>query len=105
VEYAYSQGVVTGYKDGTYHPEWSVNRGQMAAFLARAMAGGEEAVPVPTGEPSFPDVPTDYGFFKHVEYIHGAGVTTGYKDGLYHPEYACLRDQMAVFVARAFDLL
>jgi hypothetical protein len=28
----------------------------------------------------------------------------GYEDGLYRPEYVCTRDQMAVYVARAFEL-
>jgi hypothetical protein len=31
-------------------------------------------------------------------------VTKGYPDGDYHPEYICTRDQMAVYVARAFRL-
>jgi hypothetical protein len=41
-----------------------------------------------------------------VEYIAqpAIAVTLGYPDGLYHPEYACTRDQMAVYVARAFQL-
>jgi Tol biopolymer transport system component len=32
------------------------------------------------------------------------GDTNGYHDGLYHPEIAVTRDQMAVYVARAFGL-
>jgi len=44
--------------------------------------------------------------FKHVEHIaHTApAVTQGYADALYHPEYVCTRDQMAVYVQRAFNL-
>jgi hypothetical protein len=29
-------GVVTGYEDGWYHPEWTVSRVMMAAYVARA---------------------------------------------------------------------
>jgi hypothetical protein len=104
VEYAYSQGVVKGYGDGTYQPTWTVNRGQMAAFLARALVGGEDLVPTGPAQASFTDVPTDFPFFKHIEYIASVGVTTGYGDGTFHPEYACNRGQMAVFIARAFEL-
>jgi hypothetical protein len=41
-----------------------------------------------------------------VEYIAqpGVGVTQGYPDGDYHPEYICTRDQMAVYIQRAFKL-
>jgi hypothetical protein len=39
-----------------------------------------------------------------VEYIQSEGVTGGYPDGTYRPEAAVTRDQMAVYVARAFDL-
>ncbi len=29
--------------------------------------------------------------------------TLRYFDGYYHPEYICTRDQMAVYICRAFD--
>jgi hypothetical protein len=104
IEYVVAEGVVTGYpSDNTYRPTEALNRGQMAAFIARALCGGESSVPVGPATASFPDVPASFTFFRHVEYILGAGVTSGYQDGLYHPERQCLRDQMAVFVTRAFD--
>ena len=40
--------------------------------------------------------------YPYVEYIKAEGVTGGYPDGLYHPENLCTRDQMAVYVSRAF---
>ncbi|MFB3882189.1 MAG: S-layer homology domain-containing protein [Armatimonadota bacterium] len=36
VEYCVSQSVVAGYDDGLYHPEYPVDRGQMAVYIARA---------------------------------------------------------------------
>jgi hypothetical protein len=106
VEYARSCGIVAGYPDGLYYPEALLDRGQMAVFIARAMAGGESALSSyqPPATPSFPDVPVGSWNYKHVEYTHGQGVVAGYPDGLYHPEAACTRDQMAVYMARAFGL-
>ncbi len=104
IEYAAEQGVVTGYEDGRYDPEGTLDRGQMAVFIARAIAGGDEGVAEPTGDPSFPDAGEGFWARKYVEYIAGENVAGGYDDGLYHPERPVSRDQMAVFITRAFRL-
>ncbi len=96
------QGVVQGFEDGSYQPNQAVNRGQMAAFIARAQAGGDGNVPAGPVAASFPDVPTDFWAYRYVEYIADAGVTQGYPDGNYHPETIVTRDQMAVYISRAF---
>jgi hypothetical protein len=111
IEYVVSQNVVEGYEDGTYQPSLLVDRGQMAVYIARAMVAptGDAAVADPEPPYTFPDVPGDDNTWawchKHVEFLAGRGVVTGYLDGLYHPENAVTRDQMAVYIARAFDLL
>jgi Tol biopolymer transport system component len=104
VEYCYDQAVVAGYWDG-YHPDTTVNRAQMAVFVARSMVAptGDAAIPDPEPPPTFPDVPATYWAYKWVEYCHDHGVVQGYWDG-YRPEETVNRAQMAVFVQRAFDL-
>jgi hypothetical protein len=104
IEHAVTQQVVQGYPDGEYKPGIELDRGQMAVFIARAMAGGDAAVPDHPGDPSFSDVGDEFWASRHIEYIAGQDVATGYDDGCYHPEYLCTRDQMAVYIARAFDL-
>jgi len=104
VAYAVDTGVTGGYSDGTYRPTVTVDRGQMAVFIARAMCGGDAFVPTGPATAFFPDVPTDHWAFKYVEYIRGESVSGGYPDGTYRPLVACTRDQMAVYVARAFGL-
>ena len=47
-------------------PTWGVNRGQMAAFLARAMCGGDDFVPTGPATASFTDVPPDFGFYRYI---------------------------------------
>jgi hypothetical protein len=109
IEYAASQQVVQGYPDGSYHPAWSVTRGQMAVFIARSIAE-------PTGEagldgyaaplaPTFEDVPTSLWCFAHVEYLVDHGIVQGFPDGTYRPETSVTRDQMAVYIARAYGIL
>ena len=45
-----------------------------------------------------------YWAYAHIEYCVENGVVQGYQDGLYHPEKIVTRDQMAVYIARAFEL-
>jgi len=112
IEYVNANQIATGYPDGTYQPENVVDRGQMAVFVARAIVTptGEAGLAsfTPPFRPTFPDVTSAGGWawcYKHVEFIASRAIAAGYPDGLYHPEYACARDQMAVYISRAFGLL
>jgi hypothetical protein len=108
VEYAVSQNVVEGYEDGTYHPEFDVTRDQMAVYVVRALVAptGEAALAdyIPADPRNFPDVPDTFWAYRHVEYCVESNVVQGYEDGYYHPEIVVTRDQMAVYICRAFDL-
>jgi hypothetical protein len=109
IEYAVEQNVVKGYPEGDYRPDEIVNRGQMAAYVARALVApaGDDGVPAGPQQPTFPDVTRDNEWdwcYDHVEYIAGQEVAQGYGDGLYHPDSVVSRDQMAAYIARAFDL-
>jgi N-acetylmuramoyl-L-alanine amidase len=109
VEYAVAQNVVAGYEDGTYHPEYQVTRDQMAVYVARSICDptGEDGLAgyTPADPRNFPDVDSDFWAYKHIEYCVENGVVQGYEDGYYHPEMVVTRDQMAVYVAKAFGLL
>ena len=117
VQYAVQSNVVQGYGDGTYHPQEQVNRAQMAVYVARALVApsGEAGLAdyVPADPRNFPDVPdTGYGddgtepywAYAHIEYCVEHAVVQGYLDGYYHPDEVVTRAQMAVYVARAFEL-
>jgi len=109
VEYAVAEHIVVGYDDGTYRPDVQVDRGQMAVFVARALVtpSGDAGVPDPPETSTFPDVTSTNSWawcYPHVEFIAAEGVTQGYDDGKYHPEGIVTRDQMAVYVQRAFEL-
>jgi hypothetical protein len=101
IEACVDAGIVAGYGDGLYHPEIAVTRDQMAVYIARALAGGDDNVPEFTDSPTFPDVGSDNWALDYVEYAVDQNVVGGYQDGTYHPEYEVTRDQMAVYVARS----
>ncbi len=108
IEFLVQVNVVQGYPDGGYHPRQPVDRAQMAAYIARAdvAPAGDEGLESynPPDTPSFLDVPTDSWAYKYIEYCAGNDIVRGYPDDKYHPEHLVTRDQMAVFVARAFEL-
>jgi PKD repeat protein len=110
IEYCAGNGLVQGYADGSYHPDQAVNRGQMAVYIARAVVSppGDASVPeAPAGDPTFPDVTADNDWswcYKHVEYCAAQGIVQGYADGTYGPGNPVTRDQMAVYIQRAFKL-
>ena len=101
IEACYHGGIVTGYPDGSYQPNNPVTRDQMAAYIARAVAGGDSLVPAGPVTPSFSDVPVGHWAYKYIEYAVSQNVVKGYDDGTYQPSIPVTRDQMAVFVARA----
>ncbi|MGV8039522.1 MAG: S-layer homology domain-containing protein [Thermoanaerobaculaceae bacterium] len=109
-------GVTTGCPGNrVYCPNDTVPREQMAAFLARGMAGDDASVPAAGSIPGvgdytcgaggvsrFTDVPADAWYCRHAHYIWAQDVTTGC-DPVNHrfcPADVVPRDQMAVFVAR-----
>ncbi len=107
IEYAVSRNVVQGYPGGAYHPDEVVNRGQMAVYVARAVSGGDDAVPLDTDGATFTDVTeaNEWAWcYQFVEYCAANGIVQGYADNAYRPADAVARDQMAVYVARAFEL-
>ena len=108
IEYLNEMKVVAGYPDGAYRPSATVTRDQMAVYIARAIAtptGDEGLVGYePPATPTFADVPSDHWAYEYIEYAAEHGVVQGYDDGYYRPQRQVSRDQMAVYVTRAFDL-
>jgi len=108
IEYAAANNVVKGYEDGSYGPALPVTRDQMAVYIARSIVDptGEEGLAgyTPPTTATFPDVAPGSWAYKQIEYCVQEGVVRGYEDGRYHPEIVVTRDQMAVYVANAFEL-
>jgi hypothetical protein len=104
VERIFLVGITTGCAAGPlrYCPGDTVTRGQMAAFLCRAL-GLLQYLPATA---TFADVPIGNIFRGYVERIYLVGITTGCATGplRYCPGDAVTRDQMAVFLVRAFNL-
>ena len=121
IHYIFERGVTQGCPYPNYCPASVVSRDQMAAFVARAMAGGDAAVPMGWTNPAnarsydcgasppvlaFSDVPAESIFCKHIHYLWATEVISGCDPGAgkYCPSDPVYRDQMAKFITNGFHL-
>ncbi|MED0659881.1 S-layer homology domain-containing protein [Bacillus smithii] len=101
--YAYSaivelaeRGVVSGYSDGTFHPNETVTRGQFAGMIARAFN-------LPKGSSHFKDVPKSKALYEEIGKAADAGIIKG-TGGNFYPDRPVTRADMAVMLDRAMNL-
>lgn len=97
----YQAGIMTGYGDGTFRPDATIDRAQMASFIARAI----EDV---TGETlprtaAFDDVSGTHE--ASIEKLTAIGVVRGRTAATYAPAVATTRAQMASFIGASLDYL
>jgi hypothetical protein len=56
VEAVFSAGLTAGFPDGTYRPDNSVTRAEMAVFLKKGIHGSNYAPPTPDDSHPFSDI-------------------------------------------------
>jgi hypothetical protein len=89
-------GITNGCAPDRFCPDAAVDRGQMAAFLDRAL-DLPEAPPAPFTDTQGP-------FTGEIDRLYAAGITTGCGPTTYCPNDVVTRAQMATFIARALGL-
>ena len=99
IEYAKADDIVSSYPDGTFKPDQDATRADLASVVARAKAGGDEAVPTPTTK-TFSDVATDYWAYKYIEYVNSIKAMVDYPP-FFKPDDFADRATVAVAMARA----
>jgi S-layer family protein len=98
----YNAGVTSGCASGTYCPNSSVTRDQMAVFLLATL---DPAIRPPAcTTPVFGDVPASSPFCRYIEELARRGIASGCGGGNYCPASVATREQMAVFVTVTFGL-
>ena len=102
IEQLASDGITAGCGNNKYCPDAVVTRDQMAVFLLRAKYGSSYSPPAATG--IFGDVDLGYWAVRWIEQLAAEGITAGCGGGNYCPNADVTRDQMAVFLVRAFGL-
>lgn len=93
-----ARGVTVGCGGGNFCPEQNVTRGQMAAFIMRAL--GEFDPPTPPSQ-RFADVPPTNIFYNFIDRLAVLSITVGCGGNNYCPDDPVRHEQMAAFMNRA----
>jgi len=103
IETIFRNGITAGCGGGAYCQDSPVTRAQMAVFLLKAKLGSVHVPPACTGT-VFLDVPCTGGpFDPWIEELASQGITGGCGGGNYCPDATVTRQQMAVFLLKAYD--
>lgn len=88
-------GIINGYPDGTFKPNATLTRGQMAKIIARAfeLTGNANNLP-------FKDI-ANSEYKEYIAALYANKVTTGTTPTTYSPVNPVTRGQLASFVVRA----
>lgn len=92
---------------------WPADTGRVPVRVSGMLEGpylregeaGLVLLALPADGAAFPDVPPDHWAYDQVMDVYWRGIVQGYEDGTYQPAWPVTRDQMAVFLSRAFDYL
>ncbi len=90
-------GVINGYPDGTYKPERTVTRAEMAKLLVEALGYGELSKGATA---TFPDVQGTWAE-SYVGFAASMDIVKGYPDGTFKPSQPMTVDEAMTMVIRA----
>jgi len=97
--------ILTGFEDGTFRPDETVTRAQMAAIICR-MLGYEDQAKSSMGSTIFNDVAADHWASGYVNVAQAQQIINGYGDGNYGPEDKVTYEQAVKMIVSAlgYDL-
>ncbi len=98
IEELASQGIITGYPDGSFYPNESIKRHHMALIFIRAFEFEPKREAV-----SFSDVSPSHPYYEAVMSLQQAGIVDG-SNGDFQPNHSLTRAQMAKILTLALEI-
>ncbi|WNS46932.1 Ig-like domain-containing protein [Paenibacillus sp. MMS20-IR301] len=92
-----ASGIMKGYADGSFKPNQTITRAEMAAILSRLITGAQG------NTASFSDVAGHWAQAA-VELTAQAGMITGYEDGTFRPNQPLTRAEAVTIINRALGI-
>ncbi|QIZ65937.1 S8 family peptidase [Geobacillus subterraneus] len=99
IVYLSSQGIVSGYNNGTIQPYKTITRAEVAVMLGRALhLDGTKRATV------FRDVSSSDFASGYIQAAYEHGLINGYPDGTFRPQHPITRAETAIMLSRAYPL-
>ncbi|GGH77852.1 hypothetical protein GCM10007362_22230 [Saccharibacillus endophyticus] len=95
-------GIMTGYGDGTFKPNASITRGELAAALAKLLP--QSGLDANIQAAGFSDLAASHWAAAPAAELQAAGVVTGYADGSFKPEQNVTRAEAVTMINRLIGL-
>lgn len=81
-------GIIIGFDDGLFHPDWMLSRGSAAKIIVSLRMGSDAAKAMSNDNSPYPDVPAGSTFAGVIHYCKTSGLIDGYADGSFQPKGA-----------------
>jgi len=93
---------ISGYPDGTFRPSQSIKRSELASILHRLGIDGNAAGADATGSQlvEYPDIKPGYWAAEAIASLQRSGLMLGDDQGLFRPEAAITRAELASILSR-----
>ncbi len=78
-------GIINGYEDGSFRPDNTITRAEVATVLVNALNAADQAAGM-TGNNTFKDVPSSHWAAGYVNYAANFGIIAGRGNGIFDPE-------------------
>lgn len=79
-------GIIIGFDDEKFHPDWMLSRGSAAKIIVSLEMGSDAAGDMSNDISPYPDVPSGYTFAGVIHYCKTSGLIDGYPDGSFQPK-------------------
>jgi subtilisin family serine protease len=97
--YLYNKEIVKGYEDGGVHPYQPITRGEAVALIGRALEMNETM-----RDTIFKDVASSYFASGYIQSAYENQIVKGFTDITFKPGQYVTRAEMAILIAKAYEL-
>lgn len=106
IHYLKSKDIISGYKDGTFRPDHTVNRAEFVKVLTKLLVSTEDIDECirSNRDDRFTDVPQSSWFASFACAAKVKGFIKGYEDGTFHPAETLNIAEASKILTNAFDI-